>query len=438
VATNLHAHLSGRMLIAARLAWIAGLLLALVSVAASVPSRYAQLSTVTPAADTLVGQLRPEDELLLAQSGLPVKAYAIYFTAAELLTALVSFGVASLIVWGRSDDWLALVVALCLVAAPTALPLVPALAALHPQWDMLSLGGRVVFLGSLLPLFCLFPDGRFVPRWTRWLTAAWLVYMVIGGIFPRLQPPTGFGRGLTADDAPTILMAALGLLAGVFAQIWRYWRVSSAIERQRTRWVVFGFGVMLATFVLGVSSLTLLTVARAGLGYALARLAGPTFILIGLQAVAVSIGLSIMRYRLWDIDVIIRRTLIYSALSAILAAVYYSSVLLLQRLAQWLTGQGDNPLVVVVSTLAIAALFGPLRARVQRVIDRRFFRQKYNAARTLAGFAASARDETDLARLSTQLVRVVDETMQPESVALWLKAARSGRRSQDQMQVGGG
>ena len=138
--------------------------------------------------------------------------------------------------------------------------------------------------------------------------------------------------------------------------------------------------------------------------------------------IGLTLSIAITRYRLFEIDVLIRRTLVYSALTGILALAYFGSVLVLQSVFRALTGQGQNSLVVVLSTLAIAALFGPVRSRVQRAIDRRFYRRKYDAARTLAGFAASARDETDLARLSERLVNVVDETMQPAQVSLWLRA----------------
>jgi hypothetical protein len=130
---------------------------------------------------------------------------------------------------------------------------------------------------------------------------------------------------------------------------------------------------------------------------------------------------AVLRYRLWDIDVIIRLTLIYSVLSAVLALANFGTVLLLESAFRALTGQGQNSLVVVLSTLAIAALFGPVRSRVQATIDKRFFRKKYDAARTLTGFAAGARDETDLGQLSAHLVQVVDETMQPANVGLWLR-----------------
>jgi hypothetical protein len=138
-------------------------------------------------------------------------------------------------------------------------------------------------------------------------------------------------------------------------------------------------------------------------------------------AIPSAIAIAILRYRLWDIDVVIRRTLVYSILTGLLALTYFGGVLVLQNLFRALTGQEQNSLAAVLSTLAIAALFVPLRSRIQRAIDRRFFRSKYDAARALGGFAASARDETDLESLSANLVRVVDDTMQPAQVSLWLR-----------------
>ncbi|MEP7359816.1 MAG: hypothetical protein ABI847_21375, partial [Anaerolineales bacterium] len=127
------------------------------------------------------------------------------------------------------------------------------------------------------------------------------------------------------------------------------------------------------------------------------------------------------RHRLYDIDLVIRRTLVYSILTGLLALAYFGGVLVLQNVFRALTGQEQNSLAAVLSTLAIAALFVPLRARIQRAIDRRFFRRKYDAARALSGFAANARDETNLENLSADLVRVVDDTMQPAQVSLWLR-----------------
>ena len=135
----------------------------------------------------------------------------------------------------------------------------------------------------------------------------------------------------------------------------------------------------------------------------------------------VSLAIAITRYRLFDIDLIIRRTAQYSLLSGLLALVYFGTVVLLQQLFRALTGQGQNEFITVVSTLALAGLFNPVRRRVQDGIDRRFYRRKYDAAKTLAAFAATCRDETDLDKLTASLLNVVQETMQPESVSLWLK-----------------
>jgi hypothetical protein len=163
--------------------------------------------------------------------------------------------------------------------------------------------------------------------------------------------------------------------------------------------------------------------------------------------VPISLAIAITRYRLFDIDLIIRRTLQYSLLSGLLALTYFGLIIVLQSLFTAITGQRQNDFVTVVSTLAIAALFAPLRRRVQDVIDRRFYRKKYDAAKTLAAFAATCRDETDLDKLTTSLINVVQETMQPESVSLWLKPTetRPGRlrssgpaRSEGGDQSGGG
>jgi hypothetical protein len=136
--------------------------------------------------------------------------------------------------------------------------------------------------------------------------------------------------------------------------------------------------------------------------------------------IPLSIGMAILRSRLWDIDLLIRRTLVYAALTGLLALAYFGSVLVLEGFVRLLTGQSQSQVVTVVSTLAIAALFVPVRRRVQAFIDRRFYRRKYDAARTLAQFGANLRDEVNLDDLSTHLLDAVDETLQPASVSLWL------------------
>jgi hypothetical protein len=260
-------------------------------------------------------------------------------------------------------------------------------------------------------LFYVFPDGRFVPRWTRWLIPVWIGLNLLpdaAGAFARFP-------------IPLIVPLSLVIIA-IGSQVYRYFWRSNNTQRLQTKWVVFALvGTMLATGWMGPLNLRPMPGSQPLGTTLILELGRLSALILVFVFVSIAIGVAILRYRLWDIDVIIRRTLIYSALSAVLALAYVGSVLVLGSVFRALTGQGQNSLVVVLSTLAIAALFGPLRSRVQHVIDRRFFRQKYDAARTLAGFAASARDETDLERLNAQLVGVVDKTMQPESVGLWLR-----------------
>jgi len=192
------------------------------------------------------------------------------------------------------------------------------------------------------------------------------------------------------------------------------------VQRQQTKWLVFAFSVNVVLLVLFL--------AIGGLVPAFNqpdspyRLARATMTIIFFLLIPLSIGLAILRYRLWDIDVIINRTLVYGTLTAMLALVYVGPVIVLQFLQNGLAGQAaENPLTVVASTLVIAALFNPLRRRIQAFIDRRFYRRKYDAARTLEAFSATMRDEVDLNQLSEQLVAVVQETMQPTFISLWLR-----------------
>jgi hypothetical protein len=206
------------------------------------------------------------------------------------------------------------------------------------------------------------------------------------------------------------------LVLGPFSQIYRYRKESNASERQQTKLVVWGFtGFAGIVIVWAVFSSMLPEIG-------LVRIWLDKFVFdFGALLIPLSIGLSVLRYRLWDIDVFIRRTLQYTILTGLLAMIYFGSVVLAQRVAIVWTGSGDSPLIVVVSTLLVAALFNPLRRRVQAFIDRRFFRQKYDAIQTLAAFTQVARDETRLDALVPALLQVVKASMQPEQAWLWLK-----------------
>lgn len=205
-----------------------------------------------------------------------------------------------------------------------------------------------------------------------------------------------FGLGL--------LLLALGSVISIFVRF----RRAGAVERSQIKWLLFAgavsilaIGYRLAIYEPGVSDWT------------------AYLILIALLSVAVSISIAILRYRLFDIDIIIRKTLVYSAITLLLGLIYFGSVVLLQQAFRSLTGQ-DTPVAIVISTLVIAALFNPLRQRVQEIVDHRFYRAKYDTAQALNQFSKTARDEVEMDNLTSDLLKVVEESLQPESITLWL------------------
>jgi hypothetical protein len=199
-------------------------------------------------------------------------------------------------------------------------------------------------------------------------------------------------------------------------------RRAGRAQRQQIKWLAYGGALVVgAVFASGVLS----TIWSPDVGIALISLS-----LLGLP---IFTGVAIARYRLYEIDIVINRTLVYGALTAALVAVYFGGVATLQALFRAFTGQEQQPqLAIVVSTLAIAALFNPLRRRIQSFIDRRFYRKKYDVAKTLEAFSAKLRNDTDLAALSEDLVGMVRETMQPAHVSLWLRHGTTPKRKWEQ------
>jgi hypothetical protein len=200
--------------------------------------------------------------------------------------------------------------------------------------------------------------------------------------------------------------------------------VSNRIERQQTRWVLFGFFIVAVGFVFySLLPVVLPSIQEPTFARVLYLNFSETFFLvIPFCLVPLFMGIAILRYHLWNIDFIIQRTLVYGTLTTSLALVYIGSIVLFRYLLVPLTGSSE--LAIVASTLAIAVLFIPVRRGIQATIDKRFYRRKYDAAKVLAAFATTARNETDLERLTAELLHVVDETMQPEHVALWLRPQR--------------
>ena len=203
------------------------------------------------------------------------------------------------------------------------------------------------------------------------------------------------------------------LIAGAVASLLVRRLYARGVERQQTKWFTY-------TSAVAASGAILQYIISEPLELMWLGWAGHALVLIGLAGMPISMGIAILRYRLYEIDIIINRTLVYGSLTATLVVIYFGLIVLLQRLFVLLTGE-QSTLAVVASTLLIAALFTPLRRRIQSFIDRRFYRRKYDARKTLEAFSTKLRDETDLDAVSDDLVGVVRETMQPAHISLWLR-----------------
>ena len=412
--------LYGRWLLIARVSWIVLTLFLVILNAVLIPRYDALLqATCQPGPQCFAPQLTAADRMQLHQLGLSVGFMAGYQVALDVFSVLVCCALGTLIFWRKSADRMALLCAFTLVlfsgAGFTSI-LQDALASLSSAWFVLY--GILDFLGqsSFMIFILLFPSGRFVPRWTRWVAPCIILYWIISIFVVNNQAPW----------AGPIFVALL--LCAVGTQIYRYRRVSTPRERQQTKWVVFGFSIGIIGFILAVVLANTFQPLRPSI--VLQTLVGSTIIYAFLLLIPISIAIAILRSRLYDIDVIINRALVYGTLTLLLALLYTGLIIGLQALLGAITRQ-NSAVAIVVSTLAIYALFQPLRRRIQNLIDRRFYRRKYDAARTLAAFNASLRGEVDLSQLSEQLLSVVEETMQPTHVSLWLRQGISSKIDRD-------
>jgi hypothetical protein len=318
------------------------------------------------------------------------------------------------------------------VARPGTVPFPVAIGTIGNQWLWVPTIG---LLGIYLIL--LFPDGRLPSR--RWRLLAWIsgVVIVLQSAAEGLDPgplenqggvPNPFGiealPWLANAALITLPLLPLCILGSAVSMVLRF-RRSGGEVRQQIKWIAFvaSFTGLLYLFAL-VSPMIFAPEILSG-GGRLPHI--PIWLellfsvaVLGFACIPLAIGFAVLKYRLYDIDIIINRTLVYASLTAMLVAIYVGSVVGLQATFRALSGQ-ESTLAIVASTLAIAALFNPLRRRVQAFVDRRFYRRKYDARKTLEAFSATLRDETDLQALNDHLVGVVAETMQPARVSLWMR-----------------
>ena len=370
---------------------------------------------------------------LLSQDG----SRNVLYLAGEALISLVApvvFAIVAALIVSRQPrnilGWVLMVpVGLYVVGGPIARyieslapsspePTVPILLmAWFNNWNWLLL---------IIPL--LFPNGQPpTPRW-RWVgvaAIAWAALFVLLAALPQqinastrptlvLDNPIGvLGKDTVERLVGVWIVGLLALVVVCAVALFVRYRRANATEREQIKWLLYACAVFLVVYVGGF-------VSRLGGTASLGGYIWGVFFGLSVIALPAAIGIAILRYRLYDIDVVINRTLVYGPLTMMLVALYFGGIVVLQRFFVLLTGQ-QSTIAVVASTLAIAALFSPLRRRIQGFVDRRFYRNKYDAAKTLEAFSAKLRDETDLEALSDDLVGVVRETMQPAHVSLWLR-----------------
>jgi hypothetical protein len=419
VDTQLH----GRALTIARATWATVLLLVVAVFVMGLPETVRQAQA-----------LRPETVAGLAQLGLTPSFNAIYICILDSLTLSGFIAFAVLIFWRRPDDWMVMFVGLTLLLTGM-LYTAPPFEAGVPLFLLALLAGLAEI--SQIAFVFLFPDGRFFPWW-GWLLllpllvgrpAIWgLVYLPHFLALQAHGQASGEDFYVIPQSTWDLALFLVLLVVGIVAQVYRYRRHSTPIQRQQTKWLVLGASGAVAVVGAYVLAINVLDVPEAGGGALIVRLLSRTINHAALLCLPVALTFSILHYRLWDIDTLINRALVYGTLTALLALFYGGSVVLIQQVIHAFTGYERPPApLLVASTLATAGLFQPLRRRLQQGIDQRFYRHKVDAARTLEAFTASLRHEMNLTELSERLVSVVEETMEPTEISLWLARSETSR-----------
>jgi hypothetical protein len=355
----------------------------------------------------------PEDMAQLQSEGMSLQDWAVANTVYRAaITALYGF-VAFLIFARKSNEWSGLLFSYFLISTGTLSGNFPALAAQYPIFEIPA--QFIQFMGYwMLPIFfATFPNGRVVPR------LMWGVLVFFGLAYLAQTFTLLISRANPLWEALGAFIWIGMFLSGLAAQGYRFMRVSTPQERAQTKWVLFGIAVMIVS-IMAVYFSSLGSQFGTSAVYSRNNLVLLVGVNLLVMLIPITIGIAILRAKLFDIDILIRRTVTYALVVALLLVVYFGSVILLQQLFANITG-ARSEVVTVLSTLAIAALFVPLRNQIQNTLDKRFYRKKYDAQKVLQKFSETVRDETDLEKLSAELLNVVNETMQPKGVSVWLK-----------------
>ncbi|MFO7166784.1 MAG: hypothetical protein DIU80_002035 [Chloroflexota bacterium] len=419
--------LRGAPLAAMRLAWAVVALLALAVVALELPRIYVELQT--PCAAPPCNYLRPSAAQVatLRELGIPLALRGAVTLGAALVEVAMFSAIGAVIFWLRPDDWMAALTSAVLITFGAVTAILYPAARIPPPLYGPAMAVEALSLITVIVTLYLFPDGRFVPGWSRWLALAWTLWVALSYAWP--DAPLSV---VQMSFAEFLLVRLFWYGSGVAAQVYRYHRTATPVQRQQTKWVLFGITTALVVFFgLELPIAFVPGLAGEGVTAVLYRLVRLPFLTLSLLLIPISVAISVLHFRLWDVDLLINRTLVYGTLTGALTGIYLASVTVAQFLLRALSGQ-ESDLAIIVSTLAIAALLQPLRGRIQRFIDRRFYRRRYDAARVLEAFSAVTRTEIDLDRLNGALLAAIDEAVQPAHISLWQPGERPLVRRREQ------
>jgi hypothetical protein len=365
----------GSRLFILRALWIVVVLIGIVIFVAGIPALYQELKTLqtTPEVGVGIGKLYAEDAALLAQWGLSIETYALGMTIFPFAAGVICLAIGLFIFWRKSDDWVALNTALFVTLLGVFISYYRfgiALTQQYPTWFPVTYLIFAIYAGNAVAFFYVFPDGRLIPRWSLLVIVGWVLVSLVPVVFPNSVFNQWTWQPLLYL---TVIMFIVGV--GVLGQVYRYHYIATVIQRQQTKWIVFGIVI-----IVGISVLPpLLLVAffpnaqQPGVAHLTYTLSVAIPSTIAQTVFALSVGISVLRFKLWDIDLVINRSLVYGSVTALLAGMFIITLLVVQRLLDALTNGMPPPFAPIVSALVIGALFQPTRRRIQRLVERRLY-----------------------------------------------------------------
>lgn len=441
-ATRGDVSLRGLRLRLLQVLWLVLVIIDVGTLITNLPIYYHALFTICTgplASCQITDQLTAQTLVTLQRAGFSLHTYAFYVIFWDSLTTLSFLLIGAIIIWRRANTWMGLFVSFLLLnlgllgVSFAHVQGISPNSSSNPVLNFLIIASTfttILTYPCLAFFFFTFPDGRLVPRWSWALVSLWAV----NAFFWIAPSNTPFNL---VNWSPLLEAGWLSVVFGGSActQLYRFLRVASPLQRQQIKWLLYGFMPVIVLPICLTLYMTFVPPLNKP-GAFLVNTPDSFLLIVTLPLyrfyylpVPFCVGIALLRYRLWDIDRIINRTLVYGLLTGILALLYLGLVLGLQFLFDRVAGPitANSPLILVGSTLVIAALFQPLRHRIQSTIDRRFYRRKYDARHTIANFNATLRGEVELAQLSEQLILVIEETMQPTHVSLWINKPQQSR-----------